>query len=165
MEIKEPDITYEDILIPKDGDFRPDHVCIVSGSGTGIGRATAVAAAANKLTVVGLDVNEEEGKKTQDIAREMGGQMIFIKTDLTKDEEITGAVGEAAKLGTIKYLANIAGIQHVLHGQGLLASPRCLDPSETLSPGQADEIRRVRRDYPHLIDDDFVAEHLAEWMS
>jgi len=63
--------------------------------------------------VVGLDVNQEEGKKTQDIAREMGGQMVFIKTDLTKDEEIEDAVGEAAKLGTIKYLANIAGIQHV----------------------------------------------------
>lgn len=59
----------------------------------------------------------------------------------------------------------IAGIQHVLHGQGLLSSPRCLDPGETLSPGQADEIRRVRRDYPHLIDDDFVGEHLAEWLS
>jgi 3-hydroxybutyrate dehydrogenase len=43
----------------------------------------------------------------------MDGQMIFIKTDLTKDEEIQNAVSEAAKLGTIKYLANIAGIQHI----------------------------------------------------
>ena len=58
----------------------------------------------------------------------------------------------------------IAGIQHVLHRQGLLASPRCLDPDQTLSPGQADEIERVRRDYPHLIDDDFVAKHLKEWL-
>ena len=58
-----------------------------------------------------------------------------------------------------------AGVQHVLAGQGLLASPRCLDPAETLSPGQADEIDRVRRQHPHLIDDDFVAEHLDEWLS
>ena len=59
----------------------------------------------------------------------------------------------------------IAGIQHVLHGQGLLASPRCLDADETLSPGQAEQIERVRRDYPHLIDDEFVAEDLAEWLA
>jgi hypothetical protein len=58
----------------------------------------------------------------------------------------------------------IAGIQHVLAGQGLLGSTRCLNPRETLSPGQAQEIDRVRREYPHLIDDDFVAAHLKEWL-
>jgi len=113
MEVKEPQIKYEEILILQDEHFNPDNVCIVSGSGTGIGRAAAIAAAANKLMTVGLDISEEEGKKTQGIAREMGGQMIFIKTDLTKDEEVEHAVEEAAKLGTIKYLANIAGIQHI----------------------------------------------------
>lgn len=113
MEIKEPEIKYEEILVLQDEHFNPDNVCIVSGSGTGIGRATAIAAATNKLMTVGLDINEEEGKKTQKIAREMGGQMIFIKTDLTRDEEIKNAMEEAAKLGTIKYVANIAGIQHI----------------------------------------------------
>jgi 3-hydroxybutyrate dehydrogenase len=113
MEIKEPEITYEDILILKDENFNPDHVCIVSGCGTGIGRATAIAAAANRLMIVGLDINEEEGNKTKGIARDMGGQMIFIKADLTKDGDIEHAVEEAAKLGAIKYLANIAGIQHI----------------------------------------------------
>jgi len=113
MEIKEPEIKYEEILILQDAHFNPDNVCIVSGSGTGIGRATAIAATANKLMTVGLDINEEEGKRTQQITREMGGQMVFIKTDLTRDEEIKDAVEEAAKLGTIKYLVNIAGIQHI----------------------------------------------------
>jgi len=113
MEIKEPEIKYEEILILQDAHFNPDNVCIVSGSGTGIGRATAIAAAANKLTTVGLDINEEEGKKTQQIAHEIGGQMIFIKTDLTRDDEIKNAMEKAAKLGTIKYVANIAGIQHI----------------------------------------------------
>ncbi|MFH5805814.1 dihydrodipicolinate synthase family protein [Alienimonas sp. DA493] len=59
----------------------------------------------------------------------------------------------------------VAGINHVLHGQGLLASGRCLDPRERLSPGQAERIARVRRDHPDLTDDDFVAEHLDEWLS
>jgi dihydrodipicolinate synthase/N-acetylneuraminate lyase len=59
----------------------------------------------------------------------------------------------------------IAGIQEVLRRQGLLASARCLDPHEALSTGQAAEIDRVCRAYPHLADDEFVAANLEEWMS
>jgi 3-hydroxybutyrate dehydrogenase len=110
---KEPDIRGEDILILRDVNFTPDHVCLVTGAGTGIGRATAIAAAANQLMTVGLDINEKEGKKTQNLARGLGGQMIFIQADLTQDQEMERAVSEAAKLGSIKYLANIAGIQHI----------------------------------------------------
>lgn len=113
MDIKEPVIQKEQILILEDKDFNRSHVCIVSGAATGIGRATAVAAATNNLITVGLDINEEEGKKTLEMAKELGGQMVFIKTDLTRDEDIENAMEEAAKLGTIKYLANIAGIQHI----------------------------------------------------
>jgi hypothetical protein len=58
----------------------------------------------------------------------------------------------------------IAGIHEVLRRQGLLETTRCLDPHETLSPGQADEITRVYHAYPHLNDDGFVAVHLDEWM-
>jgi 3-hydroxybutyrate dehydrogenase len=113
MEITEPEIRREDILILQDNDFNPHNVCIATGAAGGIGRATAVAAAANNLTCVGLDMNEEGGKETEEIARKMGGRMIFIKADLTQDEEIERAVDEAAELGTIKFLANIAGIQHI----------------------------------------------------
>jgi 3-hydroxybutyrate dehydrogenase len=113
MEIKEPVINQADILKLSDPAFNKGHVCIVTGCGTGIGRATAVAAAANGLTAAGLDINAEEGRKTQQIARDMGGQMVFIETDLARDEEVERAVAEAAKLGTVKYLANIAGLQHI----------------------------------------------------
>jgi 3-hydroxybutyrate dehydrogenase len=113
MEIKEPEIHREQVLILDDPDFHADHVCMVTGCGTGIGRATAVAAAANNLMTVGLDINEKEGKKTQKIARSLGGQMVFIRTDLTVDSDLERAVQDAAKLGTIKYVANIAGIQHI----------------------------------------------------
>jgi 3-hydroxybutyrate dehydrogenase len=113
MDIREPEIRKEDILILQDPNFTPDNICIVTGCGTGIGRATAVAASANNLMTVGLDISEKEGKKTQKIARDMGGQMIFIQADLLKDEDAQRAVADAAKLGTIKYLVNIAGIQHI----------------------------------------------------
>lgn len=112
-DLMEPVIRKDDLLILSDPDFNPRHVCLVTGAAGGIGRATAVAAAANNLMTVGLDINEKEGSKTQQMAREMGGQMIFIKTDLTRDEDLAHAVSEAAKLGSIKYLANIAGIQHI----------------------------------------------------
>jgi 3-hydroxybutyrate dehydrogenase len=113
MDIREPEVRKEDILILQDPNFTPDNICIVTGCGTGIGRATAVAASANNLMTVGLDISEKEGKKTQKIARDMGGQMIFIQADLLKDDEAQRAVADAAKLGTIKYLVNIAGIQHI----------------------------------------------------
>jgi dihydrodipicolinate synthase/N-acetylneuraminate lyase len=58
----------------------------------------------------------------------------------------------------------IPGIHEVLRRQGLLAGTWCLDPTETLSPGQAEEISRVYGQYPHLADDDFVREHLDRWM-
>ena len=113
MDITEPKIRSEEILRLEDDNFNPNHVCIVTGAGMGIGRATSVAAAANGLFVVGLDINEQEGEKTEKIIREMGGRMIFIKTDLTRDEDMVGAVNEAANKGVVKYLVNIAGIQHI----------------------------------------------------
>jgi dihydrodipicolinate synthase/N-acetylneuraminate lyase len=58
----------------------------------------------------------------------------------------------------------LAGIHEVLRRQGLLANNFCLDPQERLSPGQAEEIDRVCRAYPHLHDDVFVAEHLSAWL-
>jgi len=57
----------------------------------------------------------------------------------------------------------IPGIHEVLRRGRLLEGTWCLDPKETLSPGQAREIDRVWRAYPHLTDDRFVAEHRDEW--
>lgn len=59
----------------------------------------------------------------------------------------------------------IAGLHEVLRRQGLLQGIWCLDPNETLSAGQGEEIGRVYRMYPHLADDDFVAEHRDEWLT
>ncbi|MBS1874825.1 MAG: dihydrodipicolinate synthase family protein [Acidobacteria bacterium] len=59
----------------------------------------------------------------------------------------------------------IAGIHEVLRRQGLLEGRWCLNPAEEMSPGQSTDIDRVVKTYPHLIDDDFVAEHLSEWLS
>jgi dihydrodipicolinate synthase/N-acetylneuraminate lyase len=59
----------------------------------------------------------------------------------------------------------IPGIHEVLRRQGLLAGRWCLDPREDLSPGQGEEIDRVRGAYPHLNDDAFVGENIERWLS
>jgi hypothetical protein len=59
----------------------------------------------------------------------------------------------------------IAGLHEVLRRQGIFEGIWCLDPREGLSKGQAAEIDRVCRAYPHLTDDKFVAEHLDEWLA
>ncbi len=113
MDLTEPKIEKQEILILDDNNFNSGNVCIVTGCGSGIGRATAIAASANKIITVGLDINEEQGEITREMAKKLGGQMVFVKTDLTDDEALKRIVSDAAKMGQIKFLANIAGIQHI----------------------------------------------------
>lgn len=58
----------------------------------------------------------------------------------------------------------IPGISYVLARQGLIKAVRTLDPEEQLSPGQAETIDRIIRDYPHLTDDEFVRENRHTWL-
>ena len=58
----------------------------------------------------------------------------------------------------------IPGILEVLRRQGLVPSVNCLNPHEVLSPGQAEELTRVTRHYPELIDDEFVAANRDAWL-
>ena len=64
-----------------------------------------------------------------------------------------------------EYHGCVSGINEVLRRQGLLKTNLCLEEKERLSPGQAEEIDRVYRAYPHLHDDSFVKEHLASWLA
>jgi len=41
----------------------------------------------------------------------------------------------------------------------------CLDPDQSLSPGQESQIDRVLDAYPRLQDDDFVRRNLDKWLS
>ena len=63
------------------------------------------------------------------------------------------------------YSGCIPGIHEVLRRQGLLTGTWCLDPHESLSPGQAEEIDRVHRSYSFLADDEFVASGLDRWLA
>jgi dihydrodipicolinate synthase/N-acetylneuraminate lyase len=74
--------------------------------------------------------------------------------------DANGAIFDAAN----SFRGCIPGIHEVLRRQGLLRGRWCLDPREELSPGQARQIDRVSRAYPHLTDDRFVRERLDGWL-
>jgi len=59
----------------------------------------------------------------------------------------------------------IAGCHEILRRQGLLDGIWCLDPAESLGPGQKEEIDRVYAAYPHLNDDAFVRQNLERWLT
>jgi len=57
----------------------------------------------------------------------------------------------------------IAGLHEVLKNQGLMKNIYCLNPEETMSEGQKEEIKRVYKMYPYLNDDDFIKENIEKW--
>jgi dihydrodipicolinate synthase/N-acetylneuraminate lyase len=87
-----------------------------------------------------------------------------LDTVLARGAEITDA-NAAIFDARHEFRGCIPGIHEVLRRQGLLANRTCLDPHESLSAGQLDEIDRVYAAYPLLNDDQFVAEHLDRWLS
>jgi dihydrodipicolinate synthase/N-acetylneuraminate lyase len=84
-------------------------------------------------------------------------ELLALAAQLT---DLNAALFDAAN----SFRGCIAGIHEALRRQGLLEGIWCLDPAEGLSPGQAEEIDRVCRAYPHLLDDAFVAEHRDTWL-
>ncbi|GAA0225518.1 SDR family NAD(P)-dependent oxidoreductase [Haladaptatus pallidirubidus] len=113
--ISPPETTIDDILTVDDDHFTADNVCIVTGAGSGIGRSTAIALATNGLTVVGTDIDESGLDETEDkiAALDLGGEFEGVTADLTEDDDLDRIVDSAANHGTVRYLANIAGMQHI----------------------------------------------------
>ena len=89
-----------------------------------------------------------------------GGEVAALLARSAETTDANAALFDAAN----GFAGCIAGLHEILRRQGLMAGRWCLDPDEDLSPGQVEEIDRVIRDYPHLVDDDFVARHIDDWL-
>lgn len=63
-----------------------------------------------------------------------------------------------------RFAGCIPGILEILRRNGLVPSINCLNPHEVLSPGQAEELTRVCKAYPHLTDDAFIAANRDQWL-
>ena len=115
FELSAPELTPADILTPEDDRFTEETVALVTGAASGIGQATSVALAMNGLTVVGADVDSEGLDETATMAAEFDapGRVEGVETDLTSDDDVAAVVEAAADEGELRYVANIAGLQHI----------------------------------------------------
>ncbi|MCM8820498.1 MAG: SDR family NAD(P)-dependent oxidoreductase, partial [Candidatus Omnitrophica bacterium] len=92
-------------------------VAIITGSGTGIGRAIAIEFAKNGVSVVCCGRRLEKIQETVSIIKDFGGRAIAVKTDITKLEEVKNLVSETLKtFGSIDILFNNAGSFQTIGG-------------------------------------------------
>jgi len=87
-----------------------------------------------------------------------------VSLEIEPGREIRGRWRSTAKDSLFRVVYTSPAFDEVLRRQGLLEGTWCLDPHESMSPGQSEEIDRVYRAYPHLHDDEFVAQHRDEWL-
>lgn len=86
-------------------------VAVITGAGSGIGRATALRLAREGASIVVADWNEAGAKETVSLVQQAGGKAAAIKVDVTKPEEITAMLDFAdATYGGFDILYNNAGV-------------------------------------------------------
>lgn len=86
-------------------------VAIITGGGSGIGQSTALRLAEEKVNIVVVDVNDKGGNETVELVKKLGVDAIFVKADVSKQEEVKNYVEKAVeKFKKIDYFFNNAGI-------------------------------------------------------
>ncbi len=86
-------------------------VALVTGSGSGIGKAVAILYAGKGASTIVSDIDEDGGMETVSIIKESGGEAIFIKADTSNPEDHKYMVAEILKTyGALHITCNNAGI-------------------------------------------------------
>jgi len=92
-------------------------VAFITGSGSGIGRSAAVRFCREGAQVVVAEISREGGERTVAMARDLGGDAIFVHTDVTEAESVERAIAETvATYGKLNVLYNNAGGSTALDG-------------------------------------------------
>ncbi|HEX8592215.1 MAG TPA: SDR family oxidoreductase [Pseudomonas sp.] len=87
-------------------------VALVTGAAAGIGRAAALAFAAQGLKVVVADLDVEGGEKTAYLIREAGGEALFVACNVTQESDVRQLMERAVEVyGRVDYAFNNAGIE------------------------------------------------------
>lgn len=96
---------------------------IITGGGSGFGQVTAVKLAEQGANVVIVDISAENGQETMDLVKELDGEGLFVRADVSNLDDVKNYVDETMKaFGQIDMFFNNAGIS----GSGV----RTLEASE-----------------------------------
>ena len=93
------------------GELLKGHIAVVTGAGSGIGRAIALGYAGEGASVVALDINAEAAAATVEAIAKAGGKGTSLRLDVTERERCREVAARIAKdVGQVSILVNNAGI-------------------------------------------------------
>jgi NAD(P)-dependent dehydrogenase (short-subunit alcohol dehydrogenase family) len=101
----------EQTMVEPNGNFA-GKVAFVTGAGSGIGRAAALAFAREGASVVVADVSEQGNQETARMIEDLGGKMLTVTCDVTKSADVKAALDQAvAAFGRVDAAFNNAGVE------------------------------------------------------
>src|SRR5918998_2582847 len=90
--------------------FYRGKVAFVTGAGSGIGRATALAFAREGASVTVADISEQGSRETARLIEEQGGRALAVRCDVTRAEDVQAALDKTVEaFGRLDFAFNNAG--------------------------------------------------------